>query len=142
MSSLSWFLPSAVALDLWGGSCFLPKLAVKTLPSLDIIVYEYVFFFLAALAVLAFYGFHLEFNLRGFSLAMAVGVTGTTGQIFFLKALERGTFSHVSVVTSLYPVVTTALAMLILHETLTLRQGAGIVLGVAAIILLVKSDDR
>jgi drug/metabolite transporter (DMT)-like permease len=46
------------------------------------------------------------------------------------------------VITSLYPAVATLLAYLILGEALTVRQVAGIILGIFSLILMVKASDQ
>ncbi len=38
--------------------------------------------------------------------------------------------------TALYPLITVLLSFLILHETVTLRQGIGMLLALAAIVLM------
>ena len=53
-----------------------------------------------------------------------------------LMALSKGKASLVVPVTALYPIGVILLAVLILKETLTLRQVCGILLSLAAIYLL------
>ena len=141
MAITPWLLPSMLAVVLWGGSMFLPKLAVRTLPPLHLTVYSAVSFSLAALVMLAFYGFHIDFNPQGVLLAVAVGFLGTIAQILFIVAIRYGSMTYGTVVTSLYPVVATLLAFFVLDEKLTVRQGAGIALGICSLILIVAAGD-
>jgi drug/metabolite transporter (DMT)-like permease len=66
----------------------------------------------------------------------AVGVADVTANALFALASSHGLLALVSVLGSLYPVVTVLLAYVLLHERLTPLQRAGIVaalVGVAAI---------
>ena len=67
---------------------------------------------------------------------VAVGVCDTGANVLFGLATTRGLVSVVSVLTSLYPAVTVALAAVVLRERLTGGQlaGGGAVLGGAAAI--------
>jgi len=68
--------------------------------------------------------------------ALVAGVFGGAGYIFFVKALEHGKASVVIPLTALYPAVTAIIALIILREKISLYQGIGIVLAIAAAILL------
>ncbi len=141
MTIVPWLLPSILSLVLWGGSIFLPKLAVRTLPPLHLTVYSAVFFALASLIMLAFYGFQVDFDPRGALLAITVGIVGTIAQVMFIIAIRYGSMTYGTVVTSLYPVLATLLAFFILGEKLSGRQAAGIVLGICSLILIVVAGD-
>ena len=67
---------------------------------------------------------------------LAVGVCDVGANVLFALASTRGLLSVVSVLTSLYPAVTVALAALVLHERLSRSQlaGAAIVLAGAALL--------
>ena len=67
---------------------------------------------------------------------LAVGVCDVSANVLFALATTRGLLSVVSVLTSLYPAVTVALAALLLHERLGRGQlaGGGAVLAGAALI--------
>jgi len=56
---------------------------------------------------------------------LAVGVCDVTANVLFALASTRGLLSIVSVLTSLYPAVTVALAALLLHERVSRGQLAG-----------------
>jgi len=135
MSIPFWLLPALLSMSLFGGAVFLPKLAMRSLPPLQLIVYHAFFFFLSSLVVLGFYGFHLEFDPRGILLAVAVGVFATLGQIFYYVSLRHGPVAPVVVISTLYPLVVTALAVMFLKEIPTPQQWLGIVTGIGAIIL-------
>ena len=130
-----------LAVILWGMSMFLPKLAVKTLPPLSMIVYFSVFFLVAAVVMQAFFGFKIDFDIRGILIALGVGISGTIAQLLYIFSIRNGPMSQGMVITSLYPGVSTLLAFFILHEKLSVQQGAGIVLGICSLILMVVACD-
>lgn len=138
----AWLGPCVLAVVFWGISMFLPKLAIKRLPPFHMTIYSYTFFLIGSVLVQAFYDFKIGFDPFGVSLAVAVGVIGGIAQILYNIALRTSSMTYCVVVTSLYPAVATLLAYIFMDETLTLRQVAGIALGTAAIIFMVKADDR
>jgi drug/metabolite transporter (DMT)-like permease len=139
MTIAFWFTPAMVALVIWGITAFLPKLVLRSLSPDNMIVYASTFFFVGAMAMQVLYG-GPEMQFPGVWFAMATGACGTIGQILYLQALKKGPLTYVSMISSLYPLVATTLAVTLLKDHITLRQTAGVALGVAAIILLVKAD--
>ncbi len=78
-----------------------------------------------------------EINWRvGIWLAVAAGLTETVGDIFVIAGLRLGELSIVSVLTAMYPAGTILLATLFLKERLSLVQGIGLVLALAAAAML------
>ena len=65
-----------------------------------------------------------------------VGVLDTAGNVFFAASSGSGLVSVVSVLASLYPVVTVALAWLYLRERLDLSQAAGVAAALAGVVLI------
>ena len=121
---------------------FLPKLAIQRLPPFHMTIYSYSIFMFGAIVLQAFYGFHIDFDARGVMLAVAVGMIGGISQIIYNTSLRNNSMTYSVVITSLYPVVATVLAFVFLHEALTLRQAAGIILGICSLILMVKASDQ
>lgn len=142
MSNAAWFLPSLLALTIWGVTAFLPKIVLRRMKPLHMIVFTSSFFFVGAAAVQVLFPGDFRFEPRGALWAALTGACGTLGQIFYLEALRRGPVTYVSLVSSLYPLVTALLAFTILHEPLTLRQASGVTLGIGAIVLLVLASDK
>lgn len=136
-----WLLPSILALLVWGVTGFLNKIALRGLPPLHLLVYSAGFFLVNAVLVQLFHD-GLEFNQTAALLAVAVGAAGSVGQLLFLMALRDGPLTYVSMISSLYPLVATLLAFFILAEPISLRQAAGIALGIASIVLLVVARDK
>lgn len=69
--------------------------------------------------------------------AMAgVGVLDMAGNASFILAVQAGALSVAAVLSSLYPVTTVVLAMLVLHERMTRSHAIGIVLAAGAIVCI------
>ena len=66
----------------------------------------------------------------------SIGVLDTGGNVFFAAASSRGLVSVVSVLASLYPVVTVLLARAVLHERVHRSQELGIALALGGIVLV------
>jgi drug/metabolite transporter (DMT)-like permease len=66
----------------------------------------------------------------------SIGILDTGGNVFFAAASSKGLVSVVSVLASLYPVVTVLLARAVLHERVHRSQELGIVLALAGIVLI------
>jgi transporter family protein len=58
------------------------------------------------------------------------------GTLLFYQALARGKASVVLPMTAMYPALTVVLALLILGEVVSLKQGLGILFALIAVILL------
>lgn len=127
-------LLSLLFYGLWG---FFPKLAVGHLDPRSALLYQ-----LSGTAVVVLLGLllgpTLQFNARGAAGAALMGVSGALGSLFMFLALGRGRASVVVTLTALYPLVTLLLAFLILKEPITLKQGLGMLLALAAMALLAQ----
>src|SRR5919197_772263 len=66
----------------------------------------------------------------------AIGALDTGGNVFFAAASESGLVSVVSILASLYPVVTVLLARAVLHERVHRSQELGICLALGGIALI------
>jgi drug/metabolite transporter (DMT)-like permease len=67
---------------------------------------------------------------------VAIGVLDTGGNVFFAAASQNGLVSVVSILASLYPVVTVLLARAVLHERVHRSQELGIALALGGIVLI------
>ena len=76
---------------------------------------------------------------RALAAVAAVGLLDVTANALFAFASGHGLLSLVSVLGSLYPVMTVVLAHLLLHERLTRAQQVGIALAVAGVALIAGS---
>jgi len=66
----------------------------------------------------------------------SIGVLDTGGNVFFAAASAKGLVSVVSILASLYPVVTVLLARAVLHERVHRSQEFGILLALTGIVLI------
>jgi bacterial/archaeal transporter family protein len=133
---LAWFVPALIATAVWGFWGLFPKIAAKTLSPLNVIVFQAIGNLGVALAVLAWLRFQPTFEPRGVKFAVLSGVAGTLGSIFYIMAASRGRISVVVALTALYPVVTILLAALWLQEPISLKDGIGMGVAIAAILIL------
>ena len=69
-------------------------------------------------------------------MGVLAGITGALGFLFFYRALQQGMVSVVIPFSSLYILVAVILAVVFLHEPLTVKKLLGIVSAIIAIILL------
>ncbi len=69
-------------------------------------------------------------------LALAAGVIDTISNVAMLLALHASLLSLASVLISLYPAATVALAMVVLKERVTRWQAVGMVLALAAVAMI------
>jgi len=132
----SWFIPAFIALLVYGLWEFFPKLAVRYLSLRSALVWEVAGVLLVGLGILAAGRFQVEFHPRGVLFAVLAGVCGMIGTLFFFAAARHGKISVVVSLTALYTLVTIVLAVLLLGERLSLRQGIGMLLALIAIILM------
>jgi len=133
-----WVLPAIGAFILWGIWGVLLKEAQQGRTWQEVYVTTNLAIIMIVLLVLARSGgLDLFITGRQGLIALAAGFSGTIGYIFVIKALEAG--GKVSVViplTQLSPALTVILGVLVLHESLSLRQALGVLLALMAVLLL------
>src|SRR5947207_3407779 len=133
---MRWQFYATLALLVWGFWGYLPKRALITLDPRSILALEGLGGVLVALAIFASRGFRVHAEPQGMLAAVVTGICGLGGAYFFLLALERGKASVIVPFTSLYPLVTLALSVLLLRERPTTTNLVGIAFAIAAVILL------
>jgi bacterial/archaeal transporter family protein len=131
-----WFWYSVLAVFGWGGWAILSKLASSEIPAETL---QLLFTFgtvPVAIVLLTARKFKLEPSPSGIAFSIANGIVSGLGTLALFAAFRSGGNTGViSVTTSLYPVISVVLALLILREKLTKVQSAGLVLAAAAIVL-------
>jgi len=132
----AWILPTVGAFIFWGIWAFIPKITVRYISPKSAMVFEVLGAMIFAVIVLATIRFHPDTHPRGILLALFTGILGFSGALCFLYAVSKGPVSLVATLSALYPVLAVILAMLFLHESITLKQGAGIILAVFSILLI------
>jgi len=126
-----WMIVYLVLLGVWG---VLVKVASVRLNALTV---TFVSTTAAWLTVVLFSLPRLNFSSRfGVSIAVLCGVIGGITSIIFYGVLKYAPASIVIPLTTLYILVTVVLSYALLGETISLRQAAGILLGIAAVFLL------
>jgi drug/metabolite transporter (DMT)-like permease len=70
------------------------------------------------------------------AVLLTAGIGDLGGNVFFVLATQAGDFPVAVVLSSLYPVVTTLLAAVFLHERLRRIQLLGVVLATVSVVLL------
>jgi transporter family protein len=132
----TWLLPALVTVLLYGLWSFLPKLSVKYLSPSNAVIYEVLGGMIFGAIAIVLMGFNLQYHPKGAVFGMVTGFCLVLAGFTYLVAASRGPVALVSAVSALYPLVTLILAALLLGETITFKQGCGIVLAVFSVILM------
>lgn len=132
----NWFSASLLSLfsfGLWG---FFTKLSVLHIDSKSAMIYQTIGILFVSLITLGMMNFKPEMNSKGLLYAVLTGVAYAIGCWFYFIAASKGKIITVVTLTALYPLITIVLATILLKETITLRQGIGIVFSLIAILLM------
>ena len=139
-----WLLYTLLTMLLWGGWGVLSKLLSGSLSSWQVQI-------LSTVGLLPVIGLVLcSKNLRsgtrsksGFWLAFGSGIVGSLGNVAFYETLAAGgKAAAVTPLTALYPIVTIALAVLFLGESLNRVQLGGAIGALTAIYFLNVESDK
>jgi transporter family protein len=133
----AWMWFAGIALAFWGITGVTQKLATNRISSaLSFVWFAYAMFAIsAALAILLPVHWHLTGKIA--AAAIAGGTLNGLGALTSFAALESGGKASVVIsLIALYPLVTVALAIAILHEHITPVQTIGVAIAVVAAILL------
>ena len=132
-----WVFYAAIALVFWGITGVTQKLATNRISSeLSFLCFACA---MIAISVVIALVTPLQWHVQPMILVLAVvgGTLNGLGALTSFKALESGgKASIVIALISLFPLLTVAFAVLVLHEKLSLAQGVGVVLAIVAAILL------
>jgi transporter family protein len=131
-----WLFPTFGAFVLWGLWSFIPKITTKYISPKSAILFEVLGGIIFSVIVLISLKFKPDLHPKGVLLALSTGILGFAGALCFLYAASKGPISLVAVLSALYPIIAIVLAMFFLNETITIKQGVGIVLGFVAMILI------
>jgi len=133
-----WTLPAFGAFVLWGLWAFIPKITVRYISPKSALVYEVLGAILVASIVFYSLEFRPDMHPTGIALGVATGLLGFLGALCYLYAVSKGPVSLIVTLTALYPVISILLAVFFLHESITLRQGVGILFALAAMFLVAR----
>jgi transporter family protein len=131
-----WLLPTFGAFVLWGLWSFIPKITIKHISPKSAMLFEVLGGIILAIIVLISLNFKPDIHPKGVFLAIVTGILGFAGALCFLYAASKGPISLVAVLSALYPIIAIVLAVFFLNESITIKQGLGIVLGLGAMILI------
>jgi len=126
-----------IATILWGLWAVLLKLSSTRLGHWQSVLVYTVF---SVITVVVLY-FSLGENTRHFEttgviLAASAGVLGGLALVFFQKAVSSGPVSTVTAISALYPVIAIVFGVVFLRENLSTTNFIGIILAVAAGVLI------
>ena len=131
-----WILPTILTILAWSFWAFLPKIATRYIDPYSATVYQSLGGILVGLGALIAIKFQVEFNTPGFSYSLVAGLLGFFGAFTYLLAVSKGPQALVAPLTALYPMLVIILSFVFLHEAVSIRQGIGIALSLAAIFLI------
>jgi transporter family protein len=131
-----WQIITILSLIMWGVWGFILKLVSKNVEWYQIYAIGSLVTILAASIIALVYRTQLSINHKDISIILAANVAGALGYIFFIMALKNGEASVVVPLTALYPAITVILSYIILHENITMLRLIGIILAIAAAVLL------
>ena len=135
--SAGWLWFAAIALVFWGITGITQKLATNRISSeLSFIWFAYAMIAISA-TLAVFVSIHWHVRPLIFWAAVAGGTLNGLGALTSFTALESGGKASVVIsLISLYPLVTVAIAVSVLHEQITPSQAVGVGTAIIAAILL------
>jgi len=134
--NLSFFLALGVIV-FWGLWGFFSKLAVQKI-GLQMAIFSYIMSLVIMIPYLLLTNQLLPFktDTGGIIYAVLAGTSVGIASVFIYTLLGIRPVGITIAITALYPIVTIILSMIFLKETLTLQQTAGLILAMAALVLL------
>lgn len=132
----TWFIPAVLALILWGVWGIFQKLATNQMAPRNVYFLSAIGALAVVLLMLSTTKFPISVNFEGVFFALIAGICSSLGGLLFLQAMGRGESAIVITFTALYPVVSIILSFILLNETITMKQGIGIVLALFSMMLL------
>ncbi len=131
-----WVLFALLTLLAWGGWGFFSKLAAPFGRPRQLLLFQVAGAMALGLLVLALERFHIKWSPQGFGWSAIAGFINFAGFLAFFAAVDKGKVSTVIAMSSLYPVVTILLSVLLLQEKISGREGLGIACALLACFLL------
>jgi bacterial/archaeal transporter family protein len=133
----SWIFYATVAMVFWGITGVTQKLATNRISSeMSFLWFTYAMMTISVVLALTV---PLRWQLHPLTIFLAVigGTLNGLGALTSFKALESGGKASVVIsLISLYPLLTVAFAVTVLHEKLAVGQGIGVMIAIVAAILL------
>jgi bacterial/archaeal transporter family protein len=135
---LSWQTFTIGAILIWGAVGYVQKISANLLGPESVVFWGTIGYVIVALALLAHLPAHRPtLTTTVLLLGLSSGLLNNIANWFLYSALRKGAPASIAVpLTALYPLVTVLLALTLLHESLTLREGVGAMLAIAGGVLL------
>ena len=132
-----WLLLALVPIVLWGICGLMQKMSTNHISGRTSAIWFLLAFLPVAASIKFFYPLPAGIPLRTWGLATAVGFTLALGNLTILLAFASGgKASIIAPLAGLYPLVSIPIALAVFGETLGPRESLGIVLALAAVVLL------
>ncbi len=138
MKTMNTLTIAIFVIVMWALSSFFLKIAIDKLGIGRAILWSTLAFILIDLAIfgaLVYYKIPTSFELGSWA-AIGAGICSSTAFLIFYWLLQRTQASIAVPLTALYPALTVVLAVLILKEKIKLVNAVGVLLAIAAGILL------
>ena len=124
---------SLCSFGLWG---FFTKMSVIHIDSKSALIFQTLGVMIIGIITLGLMNFKPATDIKGISYAILTGMAYGVGCLFYFFAASKGKIITVVTLTALYPLITIILAYILLKETVTLKQCAGIALALVSMILM------
>lgn len=125
-----------LAMGSWGVWAVLADVSTRTIQPTSAMILSYGTSVLVAIAFLVYRGETPALGEAGVWWALLAGVFAGAGAVSFYAGLESGSTAVVTTISALYFVVAAILGVLLLGDSVGLREAAGIVFAVVAVTLL------
>jgi transporter family protein len=133
----TWLVLSISTFVLWGLWGLFAKIASDTIDAKSAAVMQAIGALVVALGLAASMRFKVEWHASGTTAALFAGFALMLGLIAVTGALANGGKASIVVpITALYPIVSIALGVTFLSESVSLTQASGIGLALAGIVLI------
>jgi bacterial/archaeal transporter family protein len=136
MSIPPWFFFASLVLVCWGIVGLLQKLSTNRVSAESALIWLVVGFFL--LTPVFYPGRSiLQYSTNSLLAILACSALNALGALALFAAMKNGGKASIVVpLTALYPLVVVVTAPLVLHQSITLLQGCGVLCALAAVVLL------
>jgi transporter family protein len=131
-----WLLHALLCILWWGVWGFLSKLGSDQISPQQLQILFTIGIIPPSALAWAQLGFKVETDRRGAIYGILNGIFSGLGMLAYYAALARGQASIVGPFTALFPLLTVALAFAFLRERINRVQAAGMILALAAIVIL------
>ena len=129
---MNWWALAGISIVAWGTVGYLQKISASLLHPSALLLWVVVGLLFGSVALLAWLpATRPTLSVVVVVLGIGSGLTNAVGSWCLFRALDRGAPASLAVpLTALYPLVTIAMALVFLHEAMSLRQVVGALLAI------------